>query len=119
MDYGTGRTITWVLGGREAATCQRFYDKGKPRKNCLFSPDNWEALAQILPKERHIIGKVYTHAVERDNAHTRHHLARMTRKTKVVSKSADMMHAPFKRWCALNVPAIFEKYQAWLLSIFT
>ena len=75
--------------------------------------------AQILPKKRHIIGKAYTHAIERDNSNTRHHLARMTRKTKVASKSADMLHASLKLWCPLNVPDIFEKYQALFLSIFT
>src|SRR5436189_286865 len=73
----------------------------------------------FLTKERHIIRKAYTHAIERDNSNTRHHLARMTRKTKVVSKSEDMIHASLKLWCALNVTAIFAKYQTLCLSIFT
>jgi hypothetical protein len=42
----------------------------------------------------------------------------MTRRTKVVSKSEDMIHASFKLWCALTVPAIFTYYQALFLSIF-
>jgi insertion element IS1 protein InsB len=64
------------------------------------------------------MGKAHTHAIERDNSNTRHHLARMTRRTKVVSKSADMIHASLKLWCALNVPIIFEAYRAIFLSIF-
>jgi len=49
-----------------------------------------------------------TQEIERDNSNTRHHFARMTRKTKVVSKSEDMIHASLKLRCALNVPAIFD-----------
>jgi insertion element IS1 protein InsB len=72
----------------------------------------------VLPKERHIIGKAHTHAIERDHSHTRHYLARMTRRTKVVSKSEAMIDASMKLWCALTVPAIFAHYQALFLSIF-
>jgi insertion element IS1 protein InsB len=118
VDHCTGRTIAWVLGGRDVETFQRLYDKVKHLTTCIFYTDDWEAFAQILPKDRHIIGKVYTHAIARDNANTRHHLARMTRKTKVVSKSEDMVHASLKLWCALSVPAIFAKYQEMFLSLF-
>ena len=118
VDHCTGRTLAWVLGGRDAATFQRLYDKVKHLKDCLFSTDNWEAFAQVLPKDRHVIGTASTSAIERDNANTRHHLARLTRKTKVVSQSEDMVHASLKLWCALNVPAIFEKYQEIFLSLF-
>ena len=118
MDRRTGRTIAWVLGRRDAATFQRLYDKVKHLTDCIFYTDDWDAFAQVLPKERHIIGKAHTHTIERDNSNTRHHLARMTRRTKVVSKSKDMIHASLKLWCALTVPAIFAEYQALFLSIF-
>jgi insertion element IS1 protein InsB len=64
VDRGTGRTMAWVLGGRDAATFQRLYDKVKHLTGCVFYPDNWDAFAQVLPKERHIIGKAHTHAIE-------------------------------------------------------
>ena len=119
MDHGTGRTLAWVLGGRDAATFQRLYDKVKHLKACILYTDHWDAFAQVLPKDRHIIGKAYTQAMERDNANTRHHLARMPRKTKVVSQSEAMVDASLKLWCALHVPAIFKKYQEMFLSLFT
>ena len=119
MDHCTGRTLAWVLGGRDAATFQRLYDKVKHLKDCIFYTDNWDAFSQILPKDRHVIGKAYTHAIERDNSNTRHHLARMTRKTKVVSQSEGMVDASLKLWCALNMPAIFKKYQEMFLSLFS
>ncbi len=118
VDRSPGRTIAWVLGGRDAATFQRLDDKVKHLTNGIFYTDNWDAFAQVLPKERHLIGKGHTHAIERDNANTRHYLARRTRRTKVVSQSAHMLHASLKLWCALTVPAIFAHYQALFLSIF-
>jgi insertion element IS1 protein InsB len=93
VDRRTGRTIAWVLGGRDAATFQRLYDKLKHLTTCIVYTDDWDAFAQVLPKERHMIGKAHTHVIERDNSNIRHHLARMTRRTKVVSKSQDMVHA--------------------------
>jgi insertion element IS1 protein InsB len=117
-DRRAGRTIAWVLGGRDAPTFQQLYDILKPITEGLFYTDHWAALAQVLPQERHIMGTVHTRAIERDNANTRHHLGRMTRQTKMVSKSQDMVHVALKRWCALNVAAIFEAHQAVLLSIF-
>jgi insertion element IS1 protein InsB len=94
------------------------YDKVKHLTTCIFYTDDWEAFAQVLPPERHITGGTYTQAIERDNSNTRHHLARMTRKTKVVSKSEAMVHASLKLWCALSVPAVFAKYQEMFLSLF-
>ena len=118
VDRRTGRTVAWVLGGRDATTFQRLYDKVKHLTDCIFYTDDWDAFGKVLPPERHIIGKAHTHTIERDNSNTRHHLARMTRRTKVVSKSEHMIHASLKLWCALTVPAIFAYYQALFLSIF-
>ena len=90
VEHGPGRTLTWVRGGRDATTFQRLYDKVKHLTDGLFYTDNGDVFAQVFPKDRHIIGKRYTQAIERDTSNTRHHLARMTRKTKVVSQSEDM-----------------------------
>ena len=43
VDHCTGRTLAWVLGGRDAVTFQRLYDKVKHLKDCLFYTDNWDA----------------------------------------------------------------------------
>jgi insertion element IS1 protein InsB len=93
VERRTGRTMAWVLGGRDAATFPRLYDQFKHVTTGLLYTDDREALAQVLPKERQVIGKAHTHVIERDHSHTRHHLAQMTRRTKVVSKSQDMVHA--------------------------
>ncbi len=118
MDRGTGRTIAWVTGGRDAATFQRLYEKIKHLTDCLFYTDDWDAFAKVLPHNRHIAGKSGTVCIEQDNSNTRHHLGRMTRRTKVVSKKESMIYDSIKLWCALTTPEIFSHYQKILLSIF-
>ena len=110
--------MAWGLGGRDAATFQCLSDKVKHLPTWIFYPADWEACAHVLPPERHLSGQACTHAMERANANTRHHLARMTRKTKVVAKAEEMVHASLQLWCALSVPAIFAKYQEMFLSLF-
>jgi IS1 family transposase len=86
--------------------------------NCIFYTDDWDAFTKILPTQRHVIGKKHTIAIEQDNSNTRHHLGRMTRKTKVVSKKAEMVYSTIKLWHALTNPEIFQRYQDTFLSIF-
>jgi insertion element IS1 protein InsB len=118
VDRGTGRTVAWVTGGRDAATFRRLYDKVRHLTDCVFYTDDWEAFAKILPPERHVIGKTHTITIEQDNSNTRHHLGRMTRRTKVVSKKERMVYDSLKIWLALTTPHIFQYYQQTFLSIF-
>jgi insertion element IS1 protein InsB len=90
----------------------------KHLKNCLFFTDNWSAFAKILPKKRHVVGKAHTHIIESDNSNTRHHLGRFTRRTKVVSKSAEMVNISLNLCFSLNNPAIFSWFQNTALAIF-
>ena len=119
VDRHTGRTVAWVIGSRDAATFKRLYDKVKHLTNCIFYTDDWDAFAKILPKARHIIGKTHTVTVEQNNSNTRHHLGRMTRRTKVVSKKEEMVDKAMKMWCALTDADIFQRYQRLALSLFT
>ena len=91
MDRATRHTIAWVVGGRDIATTKRLYEKIQHLKNCHFYTDDWDAFAAVLPEDRHTIGKEHTVTIERSNSNTRHRLARMTRKTKVVSRSESMI----------------------------
>jgi IS1 family transposase len=118
VDRRPGRPLAWVLGGRAAPTCHRLDDNLKHGTAWRVSPDPGDACAQVLPQEHHRIGNAHPHPIERDTAKPSHHLARMTRRPTVVSNSLAMIHASLTRGCALNVPAIFEAYQALCLSIF-
>ncbi|WP_156919038.1 hypothetical protein [Holospora obtusa] len=64
-----------------------------------------------LPKNRHSIGKSGTVCIDQDHSNTRHHLRRMTRRTKIVSKKEFMVYGSLKLWCALATPKIFNHYR--------
>jgi insertion element IS1 protein InsB len=118
VDRGTRRTVGWVLGHRDTATFRRLYDKVKHLKTCTFYTDRWDAFAEVLPAERHVIGKEHTVCIERDNSNTRHHLGRFTRRTKIVSKCAKMVDIALRIWHAVTTTDMFNILQNKLLSIF-
>jgi insertion element IS1 protein InsB len=77
----------------------------------VFYTDKWEAFANVLPKHSHVIGKAHTISIEQDNGNTRHHIGRFTRKTKVVSRSVEMVELSMRLWVHVNKPEEFAKYQ--------
>ena len=91
----------------------------KHLKDCIFYTDAWDAFAKVLPQKRHIIGKAHTISIEQNNSNTRHHLGRFTRKTKIVSKSVEMVDISMKLWYYLTKQEIFKSFQRVALSIFT
>jgi insertion element IS1 protein InsB len=105
-----------VLGHRDTATFKRLYNKVKHLENCIFYTDDWDAFIKVLPKERHIIGKAHTVAIEQNNSNTRHHLGRFTRRTKVVSKRDTLVDTSLKLWKNLTTPDIFTQIQTIALS---
>ncbi len=62
--------------------------------------------------------KSYPSEIERDNSETRHHLARFTRRTKVVSHKVDMVDTTLKLWQALTSGYFFNIFQNIALAIF-
>ena len=85
---------------------------------CVFYTDRWEAFAEVLPPDRHVIGKEHTATIERDNSNTRHHLGRMTRRTKVVSKLEHMVDVTLRIWHAVTTTDTFSRLQNMALSIY-
>ncbi|WP_411726404.1 IS1 family transposase [Methyloglobulus sp.] len=119
LDRRTRRTVAWVVGRRDIATFRRLYDKVKHLTSRTSYTDDWDAFAAVLPRDRHRVGKAHTTRVGQDNGNTRHHLGRMTRKTKVVSEKDAMVYGPIKLWCALTTPDIFRQHQNTFITIFT
>ncbi len=71
--------IDWELGGRDSQTF------GK-----MASKDHWEAYSSEL-EGHHIETKTETRNIERNNSNSRHWFARFRRKSKVVSRSKEMV----------------------------
>jgi len=71
-----------------------------------------------LPQERHWTGKEYTFGIEGNNSNVRHNIGRFTRKSKVVSKSEEMVNISLKlQWWLQNADN-FMKVRDGFLSIF-
>ena len=87
-------------------------------KDCTFYTDKWDAFADVLPPQRHVIGKAHTIAIERDNSNTRHYLGRFTRRTKVVSRNESMVDLTLRIWHAVTNTDMFFSLQKEALSIF-
>ena len=84
----------------------------------VYYTDDWPAYSAVLPHEQHVIGKADTSTIERDNSNTRHYIARMTRRGKVVSKSLTMVDLTMKLHVALTNPETYAAWQDIFLSVF-
>ena len=118
VDRSTRRTVAYVIGDRNIATFRRLYNKVKHNKNCKYFTDNWNGFSAILPKKRHIIGKKHTILIEQNNSNTRHYLGRMTRRTKIVSHSIEMLNATLKLWISLCEFGNYELFRNTCSTIF-
>ncbi|MFM2343643.1 MAG: hypothetical protein RLZZ210_251, partial [Pseudomonadota bacterium] len=58
----------------------------------------------------------HTISIEQDNSNTRHNIGRFTRKTKIVSRSEQMVELSMKLWVNINKPDEFNKLQTILCS---
>src|SRR5271154_3648458 len=84
------RTIAWVLGRRDDATCKHLLNKIGVEGKILVI-DDWEGYHRLIPESQLFIGKDLTVPIEQDNSNIRHFLARFRRRTKVVSKAEEMV----------------------------
>jgi insertion element IS1 protein InsB len=84
----------------------------------VYFTDAWPSYRAVLLPEQHVIGKTDTHTIERDNANTRHDLARMTRRGKAVSKSLIMVELTMKLHVAFTTPETYSAWQDIFLSVF-
>jgi IS1 family transposase len=82
------KTIGWFVGDRSADSFREFFERFRGLKEAVFYTDNWEAYSEVIPSNQHVIGKRHTIGIEQNNSNIRHFIGRMTRRTKVASKSA-------------------------------
>jgi insertion element IS1 protein InsB len=76
--------------------------------------DDWEGFHRNIPEDQLFTGKDLTFPIEQDNSNIRHYLARFRRRTKVVSKSREMVDLSLRLHHHLRKP---ENYAA-LASVF-
>ena len=115
-DADQRRTVAWVLGGRDDATCRRLLDKaGVAGKT--FVTDDWEGYHRVIPQDQLFTGKDLTFPIEQDNSNVRHCLARFRRRTKGVSKRRTMADLSLRLLHHLQDPTNFASYAKRLTTI--
>jgi len=56
----------------------------------FYATDEFKAYQQVLPQNKHVVGKDLTYTIEQHNSDTRHWAARFTRRSKVVTHCVEM-----------------------------
>ena len=108
-----------MLGGRDDATCQKLLGK-VGIKGKTFLTDDWEGFHRLIPEDQLFTGKDLTFSIEQDNSNIRHFLARFRRRTKVVSKSEEMVDLSLRIYHHFHDnPANLAFLLATFLSIFS
>jgi insertion element IS1 protein InsB len=115
-DRDARHCVAWVVGRRDHAPLGRLWER-IARPECTYYTDDWAVYPDVIPPEHHVVGKAGTQLIESDNANTRHRVARFTRRTKVVSKSAKMVDLSMRLWAYFEQPQHFAAYQETFLSI--
>lgn len=115
IDKYTGKIIGYVIGNRDAETFQRLYDKVASIGNIIWYSDAWDTFDKVIGENgsKHYIGKQYTHLIESHNSNTRHFTARFHRRTKVVSRSREMVDIAIKfTFLRHDYPDLVQAYLA-------
>ncbi len=81
------------------------------RGNCVYYADNWPIYSEIIPENQHVVGKRHTSLIASNNSNTRHRIARMTIRTKVVSKSEEAVDLTMRLWAYFEDIGNFIKEQ--------
>jgi len=82
----TDEILAYSCGSRSAKTVRELLKKLKEVEIDEYCTDQWKAFAQVLPPEKHTIGKAYTKNIEGVNTCIRARNRRLVRKTTCFSK---------------------------------
>jgi insertion element IS1 protein InsB len=105
-------------GLRRGRLCQQLLDK-VGIKGHSFLTDDREGFHRLIPEDQRFTGKDLTFPIEQDNSNIRHYLARLRRRTKVVSKCPKMVDLALRLHHHLREPKNYAALAAAFLSIFT
>ena len=78
--------IAFTIGKRSEDTLRHLWVKLKHVEIDLFLTDAWQAFRAVLPKAKHLIGKMYTKTIEGINTFFRTRVRRLARRTVCFSK---------------------------------
>jgi insertion element IS1 protein InsB len=90
-DLKERKTFAWKIGNRDKETLKEFLEEiGIEGRE--FVTDNYEAYHQLIPEYQLYTGKDLTYPIEQDNSNTRHYIGRFRRRSKITSRSVEMVN---------------------------
>ena len=112
------KPLGWQLGPRGDASAKNLISR-VDTGTCSFVTDEWGGFFRLLPEERHFYGKDLTFPIEGTNSDIRHRLARFHRRSKVTSRSLEMVEASLLLFHHLQSSAVLDSLLAPFLSSFS
>ena len=109
--------LGYHLGDRTDASLKHLIKK-VDNGSCIFVTDDWPGFTRVLPESRHFVGKDLTFPIEATNSDMRHRIARFHRRSKVTSRSTQMVHQTIKLFEHFNHKKNIEKAMKPLMSFF-
>ena len=119
-DRNSGRLIDWELGGRDSQTLAKMLKRLLSWKVTVYCTDDWKPYRELLdehPDAFHVITKSETVGIERNNSDNRHWFARFHRKTKVVSRSVEMVDLTMALFARFRVNGSIHLLRNWKLAL--
>ena len=122
--YGFGepgiprRPLGWELGHHGDASAKKLISR-IDTGTCSFVTDEWAGFFRLLPEDRHFYGKDLTFPIEGTNSDIRHSLARFHRRSKVTSRSSEMVEASLLLFHHLQSRETLDSLLKPMLSFFS
>jgi insertion element IS1 protein InsB len=110
-------SLGYHLGNRSDATLKTLVEK-VDNGTCVFATDDWAGFSRVVPEERHFVGKDLTFPIEATNSDMRHRLGRFHRRSKVTSRSIQMVHTSLNLYEHLKNPENLQELIKPFLSFF-
>ena len=84
------RIIAHAFGRRTTKTLKKLLKRLSPFKFSYYCTDDWKPYTSCLPEDQHIVGKLFTQRIERQNLTLRTRLKRLVRRTICFSRSVEV-----------------------------
>lgn len=98
----TRKILAFHIGKRNDSACKKLMKKLAHLDIGEFCTDDWKAYKKNIPPEKHIISKIATQKIERQNLNFRTHIKRLCRRTICFSKKDDMHFGFIKAYVSLK-----------------
>ncbi|HBN1812317.1 TPA: IS1 family transposase [Escherichia coli] len=86
----TGGVLAYTFGPRTDETCRELLALLTPFNIGMLTSDDWGSYGRVVPKDKHLTGKIFTQRIERNNLTLRTRIKRLARKTICFSRSVEI-----------------------------